>query len=109
MPPPIVITKDNLKAIGGVANRIGGAGFFFVDIFILAVILFVYCKNDENKKYYTFFILYLLLSYFILPFCSSHRYIPFTYLIPIIAMLYTVQHLQNSKWIKLIYYGTPHI
>lgn len=101
--PPIFISKDNLKAIGGVANRIGGAGFFYVEIFILSILLFFYCKKDDYKKYYTFFIFYLLLSYFILPFCSSHRYIPFTYLIPIIATLYIVQHLQKTKWIKFTY------
>ena len=79
--------RYNIRSLGSGA-KIGGGGLFFIEVFIISLVLLFVCKNERfQNKIFCITILFLF-SLFILPMGSNYRYIPFISLLPIFLLLY---------------------
>ena len=85
-------------------NRIGGFGAFFIEIFVMAVIL-ILLSNKQNRK--AFFILlsleiFLLSSLLLVQGGWWARYVPFFYLFVLLPLLYVFKYSMHFKIIKYV-------
>ncbi len=92
MPQYIHPYQNMIKSIpisAGEGSCLGGAGYFFFEITILAFVLFFLCKKNSQWKNLFLLLCALILTPFILPLGSNIRYVPFIYILPIIMLIYT--------------------
>lgn len=85
-------------------NRLGGFGAFFVELFIIALLLIILADKKDKKAYYTLIALetFLLLSLFILEGGWWARYVPFFYLFVLLPLLYVFKYGMKFKFIEYI-------
>lgn len=100
--PIYQISSQNIVSTSLSDTRLGGGGFFFVDLFVIT--LFVLFLLRKGKCYSTllFFSLITFSVLFILPFGSLHRYVPYIYLIPIATLIY-IDINYPKKWLSYLY------
>lgn len=99
---PYVVKKIDFINSGYPDNRMGGFGFFSLEIFVLTLITILLYRKKE-KNYYIFLLIESLLfvSLFILPWGWWARFVAFFYLFPIISVLYAEKY-EKSKCLKNI-------
>ena len=86
---PYRITYNyNIRSLGFGA-KLGGGGMFFIEIFVISILLVGICLYAKFNKTVFNIILLFLLALFILPYGSNYRYVPFISILPIFLLLYT--------------------
>lgn len=96
------ITKNNIIDSGVTDTRIGGFGIFFFEANIILIALFILSNSPEKKKY-TFYLLALFISLFIIPSGWWARYVAFFYFFPIIIIIYLSRFIQQKVFKALLY------
>ena len=89
---PYNITKENIYCSGNPDAKIGGGGFFFIELLLLTFFTFILFRKGDYYIFFLFFVIFLISTLFILPLGTSFRYVPFIYLLPFVALLYTEQN-----------------
>ncbi len=95
--PYIISYKYNIRSLGSAA-KLGGAGIFFMELFLISVFLLLLTPPKKHKIYIYSISFLFIISPFVLPFGSSYRYIPFISLLPTILLLYTEYNIPTSRF-----------
>lgn len=91
----------NLTACGSVDVKLGGGGFFWVDVFLISVLLLLLTKSYQEKtaKPLIFLTIVFFATQFIVPGGWFYRYVCYIYLIPILFLLCTEFREQQKTWV----------
>ena len=101
---PYQFNIRNLYASGGPDCKTGGGGFFFVELMVLSILIFLLYKG-KYKRHFIASVCFILISLVLLPMGMAFRYVPFIYLIPFIALFFTEISDPNSKYCNLVKYS----
>ena len=98
--PYTELSVDNIVDIASVDCRLGYFGFFWIEIFVLsiAVFLLAYRKNSHWRGVAAVLIA-LFAALFVLPSGWWGRYVGFFYFFPIIVLLYVEKYGMNRRWV----------
>ena len=93
----------NLTACGSVDAKLGGAGLLWIDVLILAVIVFCLTKSYKSKKGMWAIGLSMIFfaTQFIVPGGWFYRYVSYIYLMPIFLLLAT-EHETIGKKVRIL-------
>lgn len=100
--PIYKIVPMNVKIAGGAGARVGGGGFFFVDLIIITLFVLLAFRKGKHYSLLLSFSLITFSTLFILPFGSLHRYVPYVYFIPIATLIY-IDMDYHKKWLSYLY------
>lgn len=100
--PIYKIVSNNIKTAGGADARLGGGGFFFVDLIVITLFVLLALRKGKHYSLLLSFSLITFSTLFILPFGSSHRYVPYVYFIPIVTLIYIDMN-YHKKWLSYLY------
>lgn len=70
-------------------TRLGGAGFFFIEILFLSIFVCIGIRCNKYTNCFLYFLTVFFITPFILPMGSTFRYVPFIYYIPFVALIYS--------------------
>ena len=94
----------NISACGSVDVKLGGAGLFWVDALILALVVFIISKSYRKREGITCIVVSALFitTQFVVPGGWFYRYVSYIYLIPILLLFASEDEIKvkRLKWIK---------
>ena len=95
---------SNISACGSVDVKLGGAGLFWIDALILALVVFVISKSYRKREGITCIVISALFisTQFVVPGGWFYRYVSYIYLIPILLLFASEEDIKKRwlKWIK---------
>ena len=93
----------NISACGSVDVKLGGAGLFWIDALILALVVFVISKSYRKREGITCIVVSALFitTQFVVPGGWFYRYVSYIYLIPIL-LLFASEDKINKKWLTWV-------
>lgn len=93
----------NLTACGSVDAKLGGAGLFWIDALVLALLVFVFARGHKTKRGKG--MIALSLAFFatqlLVPGGWFYRYVSYIYLVPILLLLATEGKLLGKNVVRL--------
>lgn len=89
----------NLTACGSVDAKLGGAGLLWLDVLILAIILFVLSKAYKTRKgkWYIGLSIAFLATQLLVPGGWFYRYVSYIYLVPLFLLFATESSVVNRR------------
>ena len=92
-------TLKNLTACGTVDAKLGGAGLLWLDVLILAIILFVLSKTYKTQKgkWYAGLSIAFLATQLLVPCGWFYRYVSYIYLVPLFLLFATESSVVNRR------------
>lgn len=98
--PYTKLTMGNFLDIASVDCRLGYFGFFWIEIFVLSIVVFLLAyRNDRHWRIVGMVLVALFVALFVLPSGWWGRYVGFFYFFPIIVLLYVEKYGMNRRWV----------
>lgn len=93
----------NLTACGSVDAKLGGAGLFWIDTLVLAILVFGFSKGYKTQRGKRMIALSLsfFATQFLVPGGWFYRYVSYIYLVPILLLLATEGKLMEKNVVHL--------
>lgn len=93
----------NLTACGSVDAKLGGAGLFWIDALVLALLVFGFARGHKTKRGKGMIALSLafFVTQFLVPGGWFYRYVSYIYLVPILLLMATEGKLLGKNVVRL--------